>query len=144
VPLEIDPEPFSYRPLPPSTHTYEMVDGVVRVWQDGEARWAALRPRGLLCCWLRACPALRAQRAQQPAQQPNLFDTTPPRPQHTHTHTHTHTRVRTPTCTPCGGSSCGEPDLFPLPGTAADFFTDMHRVLRYASLGPVKSFCHHR
>lgn len=35
-------------------------------------------------------------------------------------------------------------DMFPLPGTAADFFTDMHRVLRYASLGPVKSFCHHR
>lgn len=38
----------------------------------------------------------------------------------------------------------GQPDLFPLPGTAPDFFTDMHRVLRYASLGPVKSFCHHR
>lgn len=37
-----------------------------------------------------------------------------------------------------------QPDLFPLPGTAPDFFTDMHRVLRYASLGPVKSFCHHR
>jgi hypothetical protein len=35
-------------------------------------------------------------------------------------------------------------ELFPLPGSAADFFTDMHRVLRYASLGPVKSFCHHR
>lgn len=35
-------------------------------------------------------------------------------------------------------------NLFPVPGTAADFFTDMHRVLRYASLGPVKSFCHHR
>jgi AMP deaminase len=35
-------------------------------------------------------------------------------------------------------------ELFPLPGSAADFFTDMHRVLRYASLGPVKSVCHHR
>lgn len=28
--------------------------------------------------------------------------------------------------------------------SAAEFFADMHRVLRYASLGPVKSFCHHR
>ncbi len=28
--------------------------------------------------------------------------------------------------------------------SAAQFFADMHRVLRYASLGPVKSFCHHR
>jgi AMP deaminase len=76
VPLEVDTEPFSYRPLPCSRHTYEMVDGVVRVWPDDN---------------------------RLPGQ-----------------------------------------DLFRLPGTAADFFTDMHRVLRYASLGPVKSFCHHR
>ena len=34
--------------------------------------------------------------------------------------------------------------LFPPPGPAAQFFADMHRVLRYASLGPVKSFCHAR
>eukprot|EP00879_Flechtneria_rotunda_P026859 GHRR01028695.1.p1 GENE.GHRR01028695.1~~GHRR01028695.1.p1 ORF type:complete len:496 (+),score=186.07 GHRR01028695.1:256-1743(+) len=76
VPADVDPEPFSYRPLPRSNHTYAMVDGVVRVWPD---------------------------KRSVPGQ-----------------------------------------DLFPLPGTAADFFTDMHRVLRYASLGPVKSFCHHR
>ncbi|GIL84466.1 hypothetical protein Vretimale_19007 [Volvox reticuliferus] len=35
-------------------------------------------------------------------------------------------------------------NLFPVPGTASEFFTDMHRILRYASSGPVKSFCHHR
>lgn len=35
-------------------------------------------------------------------------------------------------------------NLFPVPGTAAEFFTDMHRLLRYSSLGPVKSYCHHR
>lgn len=78
VPLEVDPEPFSYRPLPRSNHTYAMVDGVVRVWEDEAA------------------------------------------------------------------AASGAPDLFPIPGSAADFFTDMHRVLRYASLGPVKSFSHHR
>jgi len=38
APLEVDPEPFCYRPLPPSTHVYEMVDGVVRVWPDAQAR----------------------------------------------------------------------------------------------------------
>lgn len=31
-----------------------------------------------------------------------------------------------------------------VPGTAAEFFTIMNRVLRYAALGPVKSLCHHR
>ncbi len=30
------------------------------------------------------------------------------------------------------------------PGTAAEFFTSMNRILRYAALGPVKSLCHHR
>jgi hypothetical protein len=53
-----------------------------------------------------------------------------------------------PACLPIPGfhpsRAQGQPDQFPLPGTAPDFFTDMHRVLRYASLGPVKSFCHHR
>lgn len=44
----------------------------------------------------------------------------------------------------CLCRSQGQPDQFQVPGTAPDFFTDMHRVLRYASLGPVKSFCHHR
>eukprot|EP00197_Chlamydomonas_leiostraca_P011982 CAMPEP_0202859138 /NCGR_PEP_ID=MMETSP1391-20130828/1384_1 /ASSEMBLY_ACC=CAM_ASM_000867 /TAXON_ID=1034604 /ORGANISM="Chlamydomonas leiostraca, Strain SAG 11-49" /LENGTH=996 /DNA_ID=CAMNT_0049538147 /DNA_START=131 /DNA_END=3121 /DNA_ORIENTATION=+ len=42
-----------------------------------------------------------------------------------------------------GDESC-EQELFPVPGTAAEFFTNMHRILRYAALGPVKSFCHHR
>eukprot|EP00878_Enallax_costatus_P016118 GHUV01016904.1.p1 GENE.GHUV01016904.1~~GHUV01016904.1.p1 ORF type:complete len:746 (+),score=242.14 GHUV01016904.1:255-2492(+) len=78
APLEIDSEPFRYRPLPKSTQAYTMVDGVVRVWADKQSMMS------------------------------------------------------------------GAPDLYPIPGTAADFFTDMHRVLRYASLGPVKSFCHHR
>jgi hypothetical protein len=80
VPGEVDPQPFCYRPLPPSSHAYAMVDGVVRIWSDAGSMQA-------------------------------------------------------------GGMST---ELFPLPGSAADFFTDMHRVLRYASLGPVKSFCHHR
>lgn len=78
VPLEVDPEPFRYRPLPKSSHAYTMVDGVVRVWSDHHSMMS------------------------------------------------------------------GGQELYPLPGTAAEFFTDMHRVLRYASLGPVKSFCHHR
>ncbi|KAI8477343.1 MAG: hypothetical protein J3K34DRAFT_397944 [Monoraphidium minutum] len=34
--------------------------------------------------------------------------------------------------------------LWQVPGTASEFFTDMNAVLRYASLGPVKSFCHQR
>ena len=78
MPLEIDGEPFMYRPLPKSSQAYTMVDGVVRVWADKQSMMS------------------------------------------------------------------GAQDLYPIPGTAADFFTDMHRVLRYASLGPVKSFCHHR
>lgn len=40
APLEVDPEPFRYRPLPPSSHVYEIVDGVVRVWSDEQARCA--------------------------------------------------------------------------------------------------------
>jgi hypothetical protein len=40
--LEVDPEPFSYRPLPSSEHVYEMVDGVVRVWPDTQARWVGM------------------------------------------------------------------------------------------------------
>ncbi|KIZ02128.1 AMP deaminase [Monoraphidium neglectum] len=31
-----------------------------------------------------------------------------------------------------------------VPGTATDFFTDMNSILRYSSVGPVKSFCHQR
>lgn len=38
APLEVDGEPFSYRPLPASGHVYEMVDGVVRVWPDAQTR----------------------------------------------------------------------------------------------------------
>lgn len=34
--------------------------------------------------------------------------------------------------------------LFGCPGSATDFFSDMHKILRYAALGPVKSLCHHR
>ncbi|GFH18548.1 A_deaminase domain-containing protein, partial [Haematococcus lacustris] len=41
-----------------------------------------------------------------------------------------------------GGPQAGS--VFPVPGTAAEFFTSMHRMLRYGALGPVKSFCHHR
>lgn len=49
--------------------------------------------------------------------------------------------------TGCFGTPRGEGGalgLFPVPGSAAEFFTNMHRMLRYAALGPVKSFCHHR
>jgi len=35
-------------------------------------------------------------------------------------------------------------NLFQAPGNAAEFFTSMNRILRYAALGPVKSLCHHR
>lgn len=38
APLEVDQEPFRYRPLSASSHVYEMVDGVVRVWPDAQAR----------------------------------------------------------------------------------------------------------
>lgn len=31
-----------------------------------------------------------------------------------------------------------------VPGSANEFFTEMHRVLRFSSIGPVKSYCHHR
>ncbi|KAK9839161.1 hypothetical protein WJX74_010777 [Apatococcus lobatus] len=33
---------------------------------------------------------------------------------------------------------------YPVPGSSLEFFTDMHRVLKIVSMGPVKSFCHHR
>lgn len=39
APLEVDPDPFSYRPQPPSAHVYEMVDGVVRVWSDAQTKY---------------------------------------------------------------------------------------------------------
>ncbi|MEW5306281.1 MAG: hypothetical protein WDW36_008755 [Sanguina aurantia] len=38
----------------------------------------------------------------------------------------------------------GDANLFPVPGSANAFFTEMHRVLRFSSIGPVKSYCHHR
>ncbi len=47
----------------------------------------------------------------------------------------TRARVRASVCV----CTCAQ-----VPGTAAEFFTSMHRILRYAALGPVKSFCHHR
>ena len=34
--------------------------------------------------------------------------------------------------------------LFAPPGSATDFFTDMHRVLKVAAAGPVKTFAHRR
>lgn len=34
--------------------------------------------------------------------------------------------------------------LCQVPGSSTEFFTEMHRVLRYSALGPVKSFAHHR
>jgi hypothetical protein len=40
APLEVDPEPFRYQPQPASNHYTEMVDGVVRVWPDTQARCA--------------------------------------------------------------------------------------------------------
>ena len=35
-------------------------------------------------------------------------------------------------------------EAFPMPGTAIQFYHDMHRILKYSAMGPVKSFCHHR
>jgi hypothetical protein len=32
VPSQLNPEPMEYRPVPPSAHTYHMVDGVMQVW----------------------------------------------------------------------------------------------------------------
>lgn len=32
VPSELQPAPLEYRPLPPSPHTYTMVDGVFEVY----------------------------------------------------------------------------------------------------------------
>lgn len=34
--------------------------------------------------------------------------------------------------------------LWQVPGSSSEFFTDMNTILRYSSLGPVKSFCHQR
>ena len=31
-----------------------------------------------------------------------------------------------------------------VPGSSTEFFTEMHRCLRYSALGPMKSFTHHR
>ncbi|KXZ51290.1 hypothetical protein GPECTOR_13g777 [Gonium pectorale] len=76
VPSDINPQPFAYVPLPPSGHTFRMVDGVMAVYGPEDRQQAV--------------------------------------------------------------------NMFPVPGTAAEFFTDMHRILRYASSGPVKSYCHHR
>jgi len=73
-PSDLNPNPMEYRPIPASTHTFEMVDGVMAVFQD----------------------------------------------------------------------EVSTENLFPVPGTAAEFFTSMHRMLRYGAMGPVKSFCHHR
>lgn len=36
------------------------------------------------------------------------------------------------------------PPCCQIPGSASEFFTDMNLILRYQSLGPVKSFCHQR
>lgn len=74
IPSEINTNPLEYRPLEPSSHVFDIIDGVTIVYLD--------RTRQQQVC--------------------------------------------------------------KLPGTASDFFSDMHRVLRYAALGPVKSFCHHR
>jgi len=74
TPREVVPDPFEYKPVPASSHVYQMVDGVMRVWSDSSR--------------------------QHP--------------------------------------------VFQVPGTASEFFTEMHRILRYSALGPVKSFCHHR
>ena len=40
---------------------------------------------------------------------------------------------------------CSPPHVSPqVPGSSTEFFTEMHRCLRYSALGPMKSFTHHR
>lgn len=74
VPSEIFSDPLIYKPCPKSQHTFQMVNGVMEVYEDATS----------------------------------------------------------------------SENLFPVPGTAQEFFTDMHRILRYSAVGPVKSYCHHR
>ena len=38
----------------------------------------------------------------------------------------------------------GEVEMFPLPGTDKEFFTDLLHLTRLSSAGPVLSYCHHR
>lgn len=51
APLEVDPEPFRYQPQPASNHYTEMVDGVVRVWPDAQARLVAQAITVLSSAW---------------------------------------------------------------------------------------------
>ncbi|KAF5833185.1 hypothetical protein DUNSADRAFT_10599 [Dunaliella salina] len=74
TPADVTPIPLQYTPMPATTHSYEMVDGVMHVYADENSK----------------------------------------------------------------------ENLFEVPGNAAEFFTSMNRILRYAALGPVKSLCHHR
>ena len=46
VPSDLDPKPLEYRPVPPSTHTYRMVDGVMQVFSDESQAEAVFQVRG--------------------------------------------------------------------------------------------------
>lgn len=40
--------------------------------------------------------------------------------------------------------SASDVELFPVPGTDKEFFTDMLQLLKVGAAGPVKTYCHHR
>ena len=46
VPSDIDPTPLEYRPVPPSQHTYKMVDGVMCVFTDETQSEQVFQVRG--------------------------------------------------------------------------------------------------
>ena len=46
VPSDLDPKPLEYRPVPPSVHTYRMVDGVMQVFSDESQAEAVFQVRG--------------------------------------------------------------------------------------------------
>jgi AMP deaminase len=41
-------------------------------------------------------------------------------------------------------SAKSDTELFPLPGSAKDFFTDMLQLVKVGAAGPVKTYCHQR
>lgn len=45
---------------------------------------------------------------------------------------------------PDGGAPAEEREVFPLPGTDREFFTDMLHLSRLSAAGPMMTYCHHR
>jgi len=136
APSDVQPAPFDWVPAEPSAHVFEMDDGIVRVWPDASRSEEPFAVPGtsyeffsdMHRCGVTSCPTMRARlqrfipACQAAAQGPNA-----------------------PGCHPGGVGllvHCRRPDMRRL--ASRGLTPRARRILRISTMGPVKTFSHHR